>query len=228
MINWDNINYPSSEAEKDFMEIEVSTKAIEPIFLNDSFYELRRKLLEARDRIYDENNLDSANKLDYEFDLNFGLELYEVLGNEIEFENRAATNDDVWRYLSIKVIPDIVHARWGKNADHFYKIPRRIWLKTIWWYIHLSWYEDKETTYDLLKNNSTDTILQLVERPSLGYYIELYREIMKQYDEKGKNDRNLFRRLLKLNTARIVSISPELVDGGIIRYVADLFEEAKE
>src|SRR5699024_11798367 len=105
--------------------------------------------------------------------------------------------------------------------------PRRIWLKTIWWYIHLSWYKNKSETYDILKDNSTDTILQLVERPSLGYYIDLYREIMYQYYKTGNSDRDLFRRVLKLNTARIVSTSPELLDGGLVIYVAKLFEDAK-
>ena len=38
-------------------------------------------------------------------------------------------NDDLWRYVSIKIIPDIVHSRWGFNEDHFFKTSRRIWLK---------------------------------------------------------------------------------------------------
>jgi len=227
MINWDSITYSVDQASSDFNTIQIKSNSIEPIKLNDNFTSLRNKLIEARNYIFDKFQFDTKNKLDYQFDLLFGLEIYSILNQDSNFSNRVANNDDMWRYLSVKVIPDIVHSRWGLNEAHFYKMPRRIWLKTIWWYIHLSWYKNKSETYDILKDNSTDTILQLVERPSLGYYIDLYREIMYQYYKTGNSDRDLFRRVLKLNTARIVSTSPELLDGGLVIYVAKLFEDAK-
>lgn len=105
------------------------------------------------------------------------------------------------------MIPDIVHARWGMNASHFYQTSRRIWLKTIWWYIHLSWQNSIDETYKILIGNTTDTILQLVERPGLGYNVELFREIMKQYANYSDSSRNLFRTVLKLNTAKILTTS---------------------
>ena len=149
------------------------------------------------------------------------------LRKDDDFSNRVAANDEIWRFLSIKVIPDIVHARWGMNASHFYQTSRRIWLKTIWWYIHLSWQNSIDETYKILIDNTTDTILQLVERPGLGYNVELFREIMKQYANYSDSSRNLFRTVLKLNTAKILTTSPELVDGGIEKYVDSLFKMAK-
>ncbi|MEG7619415.1 MULTISPECIES: hypothetical protein [Bacilli] len=224
MINWENLNCDINKASKDFEKLKVKSTSIEPINPRNEFIELRQKLIKARDNIFEAYNLDKVNKLDYPFDLLFGLEVYQILNEDIGFANRVATNDDVWRYLSIYVIPDIVHSRWSLNADHFYKISRRIWLKTIWWYIHLSWRGNKKDTYEILKNNSTDTILQLVERPGIGYYVEMYRELMLQYSTFEDKSRDLFRRVLKLNTARLLTISPELVEGGLQGYVSDLFE----
>ncbi|RIN55580.1 DUF6339 family protein [Staphylococcus simulans] len=227
MINWENINFDIGNASKSFDNLEVKSDGIVPIELpSDDFKNIRKQLISARDEIFDEYNYDGANKLDYQFDLLFGLKLYDILNNN-NFKTRDAMNDDVWRYLSIKVVPDIVHSRWELNEAHFYKMSRRIWLKTLWWYIHLSYHNDLETTYELLKNNSTDTIMNLVERPGIGYNINLYREIMRQYNKYNDSSRNLFRRVLKVNTARIVTTSPELVSGGIERYVDDLFKDAE-
>ena len=112
----------------------------------------------------------------------------------------------------------------AKKADRYYQNPRRTWLKTIWWYINLSWNVDEKTTYDIIKENSTDTILNLVERPGKGYNVKVCRSIMKKY--KGIGDRNLFRKVLKLNTAKMLTISPELEEGGIDSYVDGLFRLA--
>lgn len=226
MINWDGIVYDVNKAMKDFSKLEVLTTSMQPIQPKLEFESIREKLIDARDRIFDEHNMDKENKLDYSFDLLFGIEVYEILNKEIGFTNRVATNDDIWRYISICVIPDIVHARWSFNDDHFYRVSKRIWLKTIWWYVHLSWRESTNITYEILKNNTTDTIVQLVERPGIGYYVELYREIMFQYINYEDKSRDLFRRVLKLNTARLITVSPELVEGGIPSYVDTLFKDA--
>ena len=47
----------------------------------------------------------------------------------------------------------------------FYKKGVRLYSGKLWWYIHLSWQGDLEQTKSILINNSTDTILQIVERP---------------------------------------------------------------
>lgn len=223
MINWDAINYDVERSNRDFSNLEINTTSVDIIKPMDELIPIREKLIEARNLVYDEYNLDTSNSLDYQFDLEFGMKVYNILNKEIGFTNRIATNDDVWRYLSVKVVPDIVHARWGMKPDHFYKMPRRIWLKTIWWYIHLAWTGNSEETFSLLKTNTTDTILQLVERPGIGYHIELYREIMKQYAERKSSGPLLFRKILKLNTARLLTTMPEMVPGGIPTYVEELF-----
>lgn len=228
MINWDNIQYDIGVATRDFNKLEVKSSSIEPINPKYELIKIREELISARDEIFEQHKLDFENKLDYRFDLLFGLKLYSILSKEIGFTNRIATSNDIWRYLSICVVPDIVHSRWQLNEDHFYKVPRRIWLKTLWWYINLSWVGNEQDTYNILQNNTTDTILQLVERPGIGYYVEMYREMMLQYSQYEDMNRELFRRVLKLNTARLLTTSPELVDGGIKAYVQDLFDSVKE
>lgn len=226
MIKWENLTYNPQRAKEDFEQIKVSSRSFSPIELDDNFMELRNQLISARDVVFEKYELEHVNKLDYSFDLLFGLEVYGILNNSIGFNNRVATNDSIWRYLSVKVIPDIVHARWGLKDDRYYETPRRIWLKSIWWYIHLSWRGNTKDTHEILKTNTTDTILNLVERPGLGYYVEVYRELMYQYASYEDSSRNLFRAVLKLNTAKLISTSPELVDGGIELYVESLFKSA--
>lgn len=226
MIIWDEIKYSNEKACQDFQKLTI--EKIKDVRVSEKYKDLRNSLIGARDKVFDENGFDTIEKLGYNFDLTYGLELYNILNNEFNFKMRDASNDDVWRFLQLNVIPDVVYSRWGLNEERFYKASRRIWLKTIWWYIHLSWNIDKERTYNLLKNNTTDTIMQLVERPGLGYDIELYREIMKKYNQlsDGSNDsRMLFRRALIINTARSVIISPELSDGGISGYVDSIFKD---
>ena len=50
---------------------------------------------------------------------------------------------------------------------------------------------------------------------------------MKQYNNYEDSSRNLFRTVLKLNTAQMLTTVPELVDGGLERYIHNLFEMAK-
>ncbi len=223
MINWNNLEYSYTSAENDFNLLEVTSRSVIPIDPSPEFQVLRTKLIEARDEVFEKYEFDKADKLDYQFDLAYGLKIYKIFQEDENFTNRFASKDDIWRFISIKVIPDIVHSRHDLKADYFYKNSRRIWLKRIFWYIHLSWAGDEESTYNILKNNSTDTILNLVERPGLGYHVDLYREIMKQYGDKGHNN-DLFRRIMKLNTAREVVLIPEFYQDGIVGYVEDLFK----
>lgn len=223
MINWDNIRYNPNAAKDDFANLSLENNFYATTNLSEDLLELREKLIEARNIIYDKYEFDYTDKLDYKFDVLYGLKVYEILNEKIGFTNRAATDDNVWRFLSIKLIPDVVHARWGLNEDRYFKTPRRIWLKTIWWYIHLSWVKDSKSTYELLKANTTDTLAQLVERPGIGYNVKLYREIMLQYANHKDSSRNVFRRVLKLNVAKLATTTPELVEGGIPHYVSELY-----
>ena len=185
------------------------------------------------------NEVKEKHEKEYEIDLYFGVKLYSYLNNICDYNMRLASNDDFWRYLSLKVIPDLVGERWGNdNASHYYERATRIWLKSIYWYIHLSWQSDEESTIEILKNNTTDEILNLVERAGRdGYYLKVYRNIMYFFNKvpqerrnvkvNGESDR-LFRKIMKLNTARCMVIEPTLYIGGENQYVKDLFRDLGE
>ena len=173
---------------------------------------------------------------DYEIDLYFGIKLYNYFLGIQGFNMRVASDDDFWRYLSLKVVPDLVCTRWGlDNASHYYERTTRIWLKTIWWYIHLSWQGDEQSTVEVLVNNTTDEILNLVERAGRkGYYVEVYRNIMyfyskvpmeRKYIKKDKGTDRLFRQIMILNTARTTVMEPSLCLGGEREYVKGIFKD---
>lgn len=215
-----------SDAEKIILswnENEIPVPSCEENMLN-----LRDEIINASNRAnqYIKVNEQNSNKQDYLYDLRFGLELYLLLEENYNFNERQASDDTIWIYLSIRVVPDLVYNRWGLNEGRFFKQTRRIWLRTIWWYIHLSWTSSKHKTYEMLKKFTTDEIAQLVERSGpKGYRIDVTREIMMQFSSlNGQHDRNLFRKIMKLNTARLKIVEPSLINGGTKKYVKELID----
>lgn len=182
-----------------------------------------------------------SGKRDYYIDVHLGILLYDYLWRVQGFNLRVAANDDFWRYLSIKVVPDVVADRWGKdNESHYWSKPVRIWLRSIWWYVHLSWQGDMDSTAKVLEANcfSTDSILNLEERSGRkGTFIDVYRYIMYYYsrvpqnklDEFNNNTQtkheDLFRVIMKLHTAKSIVIDPALYLGGQKEYVRSLFAD---
>lgn len=191
--------------------------------LSEDYTSLRNSLLTIHTEI-----LASGMHADgYAYDLAFALQLYALLNQRYEMNERAASNDGIWRYLSIKVVPDIVASRWGYKDARFWKESRRIWLKTLWWYVYLSWQGNTENTRCAVAGNTTDILVQLVERPGpQGYRVGLCREIIRQLGNSGdpKNRAGLFRKIMVLNTARLKVLEPELYDQGEVGYVRQLFE----
>ena len=219
---WEDVVYTKAQAKFKFQQIEAGPENCAPGQVKAPFNQLRETLISEKELFL----IDESKKINsYAFDLHIGLILYRILNEKYNFTERLAAQDEIWRYLSLEVFPDLVYERFGVNDQRFYRGTRRIWLKSIWWYIHLSWQGTEEATFDTLKDNSADEILQLLDRSgSGGYRIELTREIMRQYklymDSKVPQ---LFRRVLKLNTARLNMIEPSLVEGGIQSYVTDLY-----
>jgi len=198
---------------------------------------------EIRERIEEWYKLNEGTRISlYQKDFFMGLCLYEYFRNLEGFSLRVAANDGFWRYLSVKVVPHIVADRWGdSNDEHFWKRNTRIWLRSVWWFVHLSWRGSIENTRGILEspNFNTDTIMNLVERSGReGTFVDVYRWIMLFYSqisqeklEKFNNslpkaDETLFRVVMKLNTAKTIVMDPALYSGGIQEYVKSLFAEA--
>lgn len=197
--------------------------------------------------------LDAENKVTYDLDLRVGIKLYESLNHMNGFDLVAANNDDIWRYISVKVMPDITFLRYPNLSSdveiinifipnysvridtekdskrlkkkRFYSHTRRIWLKTLWWYVYLGWQGDPEKTYDVLKNNGTNMISHFIERPGRGYREKLFRCMLYAFSLLPEQKDKTFRAAAKLNLAKCVSIEPSLAEGGEPEYSKRLFDE---
>ena len=150
--------------------------------MNSDYALLRTDLTSMFNSIRDEVTDDRA---EYTTDVLYGLKLYEYIGQKTWFNLRLAANDGFWRYIAVAVIPNIVGERWGDNREnYFWKQSNRLWPKTVWWFIHLTWHNSSEETKRILlqKHFNSDTIQGIVERTGKkGTYVEVYREIISQY-----------------------------------------------
>ena len=111
------------------------------------------------------------------------------------------------------------------KKKRFFSHTRRIWLKTLWWYIHLGWQGTSEKTYEVLKNNGTNIISHFIERPGRGYREKLFRNMLYAYSLLPEQRDSIFRAAAKLNLAKCVSVEPALTDGGEKVYSEKLFQE---
>lgn len=177
--------------------------------------------------------LDAENEKEYDLDLNVGLTLFEELNTNIGFNLVLASDDDIWRYLSCVVFPDLTYLRYPKpakgdirlNKKRFYSHTRRIWVKTLWWYVYLSWQGSKEETYKVLKDFGTDTISDFIERPGKGYRVNMFRELMKQYSGIDAKSTDLFNRIQKQNLVNCRTVEPALTENAEKGYVKSLFDQ---
>ena len=159
------------------------------------------------------------------YDMKVGLALYQVLG-EAGMDIRTAADDGWWRYLSLRVLPDLVKNRWDSAPPvRYWKGRSRIWLRALWWTVHLTWQGTEENTRKVLESVTTDTVVQLVERPGKGgFRIDLTRLIFRmRWLRKPSQDQ--FRAIMKLNTAQIVLKEPVFCEGGLFGYVDALFAD---
>lgn len=219
-INYSNKTLNRNEAESLFVQIEKS-KTSQYRGDDDQLRDFLSPVINSYDQLFRDNNETGRKK--YYIDIKIGLILYELLP-PINLGIRIASNDDFWRYLSLKVLPDLVFERWGFVSDRYWRKPNRIWLKIIWWFIHLSWQGNLEVTNKSLLSPalSTDTIAQLIERTGRhGYRIDLYRCIMRKTIE-NRLDQNEFRALMVLNIIKTVTIEPSFVEGNVCGFVDQL------
>ena len=210
---------------------------------------------EALIQTFDNTLRESAYHVNYKLDLTVGIKLNELLNPAKGFTIIQANDDDIWRYVSVRVMPDITFIRYPNIPDdiqilqeslpglsysiavrtekdsmrikkkRFYSHTRRIWLKTLWWYIHLGWQGDSETTYAVLKNNGTNIISHFIERPGRGYRPELFRYRLYAYSLLPEQKDSTFRAAAKMNLAKCVTVEPALTEGGEKEYARRLFDE---
>lgn len=195
---------------------------------NDSiqYVELRKDLVDLDESSGMSKN---TNKNIYTSDLDFAIGLYDILTNKNGMNAADASDDRIWRYLQMEVVPDLVYYRWpgpGEsrlNADRMWDDTRRMWFKSLWWYVYLSYQDSLEKTRSILSGNSSDDISQLLDRPGSGYRVPLYRAIMRRYNETNRSNK-LLRKVLKMNVVLCGTMEPLLYEGGIDQYVDELFK----
>ncbi len=198
--------------------------------VSEEYIILRAKIINAYNEAAEEKD-------NYMIDLKVGLALYKEFNPANGFSIVMASDDDIWRYLSCKVFPDITYARYPKpekevhelgghlNHKRFYSHTRRIWLKTLWWYIFLSWQGTEEETFEVLKHLGTDAISQFIERTGRGYRLKLYRQLMYSYSLADNKSSELFKKIQKLNLVNCRTIEPALVKNAEKGYVETLFKQ---
>ncbi|WP_448974106.1 DUF6339 family protein [Oribacterium sp.] len=192
---------------------------------DESYSELRSSIVET----YKEQEANGG----YAIDLNVGLSLYEQLNLTTGFTIVMANDDDIWRYIECKVFPDLTYKRYPKpakgdiriNQKRFYSHTRRIWLKTLWWYVHLSWQSTRASTYKVLKDFGTDTISDFIERTGKGYRLILYRELMREYSLVSKKSAGLFNKIQMQNLVNCKTVEPALTENGEKGYVVSLVDQ---
>lgn len=224
MINMIN----REDSKKQFEQFVSYGEIPEYIFdrLNKDYLGLRKAILKIEET--------SKNDKTYMSDLQFALKLYAYLNSQDYFNYTIADNVDFWRYLCVCVVPDLIMRRHGLVANYFYQKSGRIYLQAMWWFIHMSYQGDSDSTYEALKRLNTDYILQFVERQGRdGFYLEVSREIIRVISKlpaavvnKKIDGANLFRRVLIQNTAKQDNYNLT-TDGKTKEYVNALFKACK-
>ncbi|WP_141099401.1 hypothetical protein [Pseudomonas nitroreducens] len=194
-----------------------------PEISNSDMEEIRRKLL----LVVSPYNLTARGNASGPgaYDMAVGLALYQVLA-EAGIDVRVAADDGWWRYLSLRVLPDLVKSRWESAPPvRFWKGRSRIWLRALWWTVHLTWQGSEDGTRRVLESVTTDTVVQLVERPGRGgFRINLTRLIFRVRSLR-KPSQEQFRAIMKLHTAQVVLKEPKFCEGGVLGYVDSLFDD---
>jgi hypothetical protein len=176
----------------------------------------------------------SKTRQTYLYDLEFALQMYDYLC-KMGFGIWEAADNGCWAYISIRILPDIVYRRWnGYNEDRFYKRNMRLWMKALWWYVHITESsENKEfdidATRELLVDNSQDIIYLLLDHVGDGFRDTFYHMLMKKYSQickSGKikgNREDFFRAVMLQHQISSTVVDPILADENI--YVESLYNQ---
>lgn len=169
-----------------------------------------------------------AKKKFFEYDVEYGISLHKLLSSKRMDSLRTMSDDGFWRYISIIIAPHIVNHRHFDKPDYYFKKLSRVWFKSIWWLIYLTWQGDYNNTKQLLLSGrfSTDTTVAICERTGVeGTNIELYRAIVRKAGTVSNFGMNELRRVMKLNTVKSLVVEPSLCDGGVEGYVEGLYQD---
>ena len=204
--------------------------------LDGEYRELRGRMREVFESVEERRKVDKLPR-DYATDLFCGLALHEFLESH-GFGMWQAADDNVWRYIAIFAISDIVHERLGggflEKKDAFSGVrSSRFWVKNIWWYVYLSLVVSSSGTIDyqktesILRRNDTDILAGVVDHQGRGFRVALFRKMMSMFDEFCQSGRlicsreDVFRYLIKEYQIRTAVVDPDLE--GIETFLKEIF-----
>lgn len=221
------IELDRNDAEKLYNSIENGSVIVDETY----FSQLDNEYKKIRNTILSWLNEHPVTK-NYDFDLFFAIKLYEYFSNKNfpDFNEAIASNYGFWRYICLKVVPDIIIERHGMIKEYFYAKNVRLYISTLWWYIEMCYQGDPNLTYECLKDKSTDYILQIVERPGRdGMFLEVSRLIVHYMSmlpddvtSRKYNGQTLLRRIVIQNTAKNSNYNM-VIEDKVKEYVVDLF-----
>lgn len=190
--------------------------------LNDAYSKIRSDIMEMFDETLEKY------KFGYEFDAELGLRLFTYFTDNGMTEADAA-NDDIWRFIQMKVVPDIICRRWPFkdnkfNDKRFWSAPGRLYLKVIWWYLNIIWAGSEDETREYM---SSLDISQITDRSGKrGTRIAVYKEILHVFSSIDPSKRTgLIDRVLMLNDSYCSVMEPELMDCTLHEYAVGLYRE---
>lgn len=172
---------------------------------------------------------------DYATDLYVGLALHEYLAKR-GFGIWEAADDNVWRYIAVAVVPDLVHGRLRGEyeKDAFSGVRQsRFWVRNIWWYVHLSLVVDRngkpdyKKTERILRSNDTDILAGVVDHQGSGFRVDFFRAMMSAFDDFCTSNKlavsreDSFRDLIKEYQIRTAVVDPDLE--GHARFLSEMF-----
>ena len=116
----------------------------------------------------------------------FDSDISTLLAEEPILASGEALRDDVWTFIGVAMVPDVVHWRFGTARERYFGGVRntfqRLWMRAK----SLDRGPDASKRWNLLHELTEDALVQITERPSIGADPILSREIGEAWVRSAK------------------------------------------
>ena len=193
------------------------------IQLRNDFIDIYEKSKDLYNEYFSDNQYNE--RRDYLLDICFGVLIFNYVEEGSTLSRINILNDVFIYYLQLYIIPEIIYERWGLNEDRFFKRNNRLYLKTLYSYIHHTYQGSTEETLKLLSSRSfnTDAIVQIVERRNDYRIIRLLvKKIATSESLKNYKISEIIRKIMMLENAKRRVVVPMFYKGGYESYIDDI------
>jgi hypothetical protein len=125
----------------------------------------------------------------------FDRSLVAALPSIIQMSPAEATEEEVWSFLTVRVLPDVAAWRWPRDRDRetyerYLGTPRNIFRRA-WWTNHCLGEYGPQL--------GAESLVQIIERTSIGFSPKLARAVAKVFlEQEATNEQELLREAMKL------------------------------